>query len=429
MIQTITDKNSYKKRRKTLSTQMENNSLLLVVAKDQIMKGDEEYFDFADPDLFYLTGIEQANTNLLLYKDAQGNTHEYLFIEKTDQHSQIWKGEKLSPKEARKTCGIKSIKWNKDFHPTLKEILQNISILYTLREEISLTTHSQFYNILNYIKSSYNLERKSLEETFKGLREIKNNCEINNIKNAIKITRQGFQDILSNIKNLSSEKEIEARFNYTFTKNFSSHSYHPVIASGEDACILHYIKNNKPLKKKSLVLIDAGAEYHNYKADITRTIPINGEFNSREREVYNACLNVQKYAINELSAGTEKIDWEKKVHTYMAKQLNKLGLLTMTDITNIEENWKDTKSFSKLKNYFPHATGHFLGLETHDIGNYKGALKEGQIITVEPGIYIKEEGIGIRIEDNILVTKSSCKNLSKNIPKDPETLEKIINEK
>lgn len=423
-------KKFFSKNRLNFSKYLKDNSIAVFFSKDQIIKGDSEFFDFADINLFYFTGLEQTNTKYFLWKNKK-NIEEFLFIEKSDIKKEVWEGKKIDKREAKKISRIKNIHYLDEFEEIFFKYFENAKSIYFVEDKKYnnfLTEYEQFIRKIKRKKTQVKKTYLNSLDILKDLREIKSEEEIDEIKKAIKITKLGFDDVLKNLKKSQTEKEVEANLTYNYTKKFAAHSYHPIVASGVNSCTLHYIKNDKKLKKGELILIDSGAEINNYKSDITRTYPISGKFNKRQREVYQACFDVQKYAIFLLRPKLMKKDWELKVHIFMAEKLKDLKLLMEKEYNKISkcnsiEQMLELKEFKKLKKYYPHSTGHFLGLDTHDVGNYNEPFKENQVITVEPGIYIKEEKIGVRIEDNILITKTGCKNLSKDIAKEVNQIE------
>lgn len=407
--------------RKKLMDELDKNSILYLESKDEIIKGDSEHFDFPDYNIFHLTGIEQAKTKLIITKNSNGIIEEYLFILDRDQKMEMWVGKRLSLNDARKISGIKNVYYEKDYNEISEKLFPKYELLYYYKYDRLREINKSSYQI-NYekIKRKYKLSSKNFFKEISKLRQTKTDEEIALIKKAMKITNLSFRNIIKNIKSYKSENEIEAQMTYDYIKNNCKHSYHPIIASGNNANTLHYIKNNDKLKKGDLILIDCGAEYNNYKTDITRTFPISGKFSKRQKEVYTAVLDVQKYAIKLLKSNLDRIEWEKSVNKFMAQKLIELKLIT-------KDQFEKDKQI--LRKFYPHATGHFLGLDTHDLGDFYTKFQIGEVYTVEPGIYIEKEKIGIRIEDNVLITKSGCEVLSKSIPKEIKILEKLSNYK
>lgn len=389
-------------RRTKLANKIKNNSTAIFFSKDQIIKGDGEYFDTIDSNIYYFTNIQQANT-ILLIKKTRGNVEEHLFIEENSKFHETWTGKKLNKQEAKKISGIKNIHYLEDFNS-----FKTTKTIYLHQERV----RGQYFKQENYQKS---LKDKTILNSLpitQSLREIKSKEEIKEIKKAIKITEIAIKDILKKKHSLKEENEIEALLSYHYTKNKATHAFHPIVASNKNATILHYI-NNKD-KIKNLILIDTGAELNKYSADISRTFP-KRKFTKRQAEVYQSVLNIQKQAIKLLKPGILWKEYQKEVYKISCQELIKLKLISE------EQLKKDTKAGLP---FILHGIGHFLGLDSHDIGNYEEPLKPNQVLTVEPGIYIKEESIGIRIEDNILLTKKGNINLSKNIPKEIKDLEK-----
>ena len=419
----------FKNNRLKFAKQLENSSIAIFFSKDEIIKGDSIYFDFCDENLFYLTGIEQSQTKLIIHKNNQNKTQEYLFIQKKEKQKEVWEGEKLSKSQAKKISKTneKNIYTIDRFEEILNQLLKQSKKIYLKEETKTKTTQkeqtkstSSYKQFTKTIKRKYNKTKQIKNSTniLTQLREIKSKEEIKEIQKSIDITKQAFEEILNNKNKIKYEYEIEAILSYNYTKNNATHAFHPIVASDKNACTLHYIKNNQKIKRNSLILIDTGAQINNYKADITRTIPKNKKFNNRQKEVYQAVLNINKFAILQLKPNKNIQEFRKEVFEFTANQLIKLKLIT-------EQQYQKDKQIAVK--YILHSIGHFLGLDTHDQGDYQTKFKTGQVFTIEPGIYIQKENIGIRIEDNILITKNSNKNLSKNIPKEIEYVENIEN--
>lgn len=383
--------------------EMKNNSIAIFNSNEKNMKGDEEFFYFNDVNLFYLTGIKQAKTNFLIFKKNK-KIEQYLFVEKTSKFLETWEGHKLSKTEAKKISKIENVLYLEDYESKLLELSKKVKNMYV--------TNDNSKTLLRKLK----LKKENSLEILSKLRQNKQTDEIKEIKKAMKITKIAFENIISNIKQIKSEQEIEALLTYHYTKNLAKHSYHPIIASSQNSNIMHYIDNNQKLKSNKLILIDSGAEINNYKTDVTRTFP-KAKFTNRQKQVYQAVLDINKNAIKRLKPGVNKREWEKENFELYNTKLIELKLIPDK---SFEENKKLIREFCS------HSTGHFLGLDTHDIGDYKTKFKENDLFTVEPGIYIKKEKIGIRIEDNVLITKKGNKVLSKSIPKEIKDIENLI---
>ena len=400
-------------RRNKFSNQMKPNSVAIFFSKESIIKGDSEHFDFCDTNLFYLTGVETSGCKFLVYKDENQKVSEYFFFEEQDERSKLFEGEKLNIENFKKKSGINNIINEKEFQDKFNSLdFDNVYIFENPRKS-NLKGKTETKLFKEKIESKHNILNSF--EILRDLRSIKSQDEIEQIKKAIKVTEEGFDNVLKNLKEYSNEADIEAILTYTYTKNKTKHSYQPIVGSGENSCILHYIKNNQDFGKSNIVLIDSGCEYENYKSDITRTYPISGKFSKREKEVYQATLEIQKFALTIIKEGIKYRDYELKILEFVQKKLIGLNLIE-------EDNLELKENIKKIRKYYPHSTSHFLGLDTHDIGDYEKEFQENQIITVEPGIYINEEKIGVRIEDNILVKKNHCEVLSGDIPKEIEDI-------
>ena len=410
----------HKLNRENLSNSLANNSVLFLQSKDVILKGDSEFFDFCDVNMFYLTGIEQAETKLLIYKNSKGESEDILFVQNKNNQLEMWNGARLSSSQAKKISGIKNVYYNSSFEEISQSYLSKAKILYYYEDKsLDLKNKSEYILTYEKLKRKNKLKSENIYDLISSLRKIKTKDEIDEIREAMKITRLTLIDIMKNLSKFKSEKGIEASLSYSYIGNNCNHSYQPIVASGINACTLHYVKNNSQLKKGDLVLIDTGAEHNNYKTDITRTLPISGRFSKRQKEIYESVLKVQKQAIKMLKPSLNIYDWDRKVLDLMAKELIKLKLITKIQFE------KDRKV---VKKFYPHSIGHFLGLDTHDIGSYKlnPVFSEGIVFTVEPGIYVPKEKIGVRIEDNVLITKNGCEVLSKSIPKEVKEIERLF---
>ncbi len=378
-------------------------------------------------DLFYLTGADQEETILLLAPDASDEAHrEILFVKETNETIAVWEGAKLTMQQAREVSGIQTIFWLKDFDRVFGKVVSESAHIYLNSNEHSradITVETRDARFLKWCKEKYPLHKyRRCAPILNQIRSIKSKMEILLMQEACNITEKGFRRLLKATKPGVWEYELEADLIHEFIRNRADgFAYEPIIASGSNACVLHYISNNQQCKKDDLLLLDIGAEYANYDSDLSRTIPVNGTFNSRQKAVYNAVLRVQNAAIDMLRPGTLIKEYHKEVGLLMQDELLKLKLITKADIKNQDPKWP------AYKKYFMHGTSHFLGLDTHDVGNFDLPMEEGNVFTCEPGIYIQEEGIGVRIEDDILVTKKDPINLMKNIPKEVEEIEELMN--
>ena len=381
-------------------------------------------------DIFYLTGIDQEETILLLFPDAKNtNYKEILFVKKTNNHIKVWEGEKLSKKKAISISGIKTVLWTDDFKKLFKKLLKEAKAIYINTNEhyrANIETQTREDRFIKWTKLNFpNHPLKKSNFILQNLRSIKYDEEIYQIKKAIDISEKGFRRVLSFVKPGVWEYEIEAEFSFIFIKNCSKgFAYSPIIASGYNNNTLHYTHNNSKCQSGDLILMDVGAEYGNYSSDITRTIPVSGRFNSRQRAVYDVVLKILEESMQLLTPGTLIKEYNMEVGKLVTSALIDLGLLYKNDSMLM-----DLKN-PAYKKYFMHGISHHLGLDTHDYGLIEEPIQPNMVLTVEPGIYIPEEGFGIRIEDDVVVQKKGIPlNLSKNIPKDPDEIEYLMSVK
>jgi Xaa-Pro aminopeptidase len=379
-------------------------------------------------DIFYLSGIDQEESVLLLLKnESNSNIKEILFLKKPNETLTHWEGEKLNEEKAFEISGIKNVYWIDDLEKIIKNLMLSVENIYINTNEhyrAKIITETREARFNTWIKNEYpnkNIERSN--PILQSLRAVKDPIEIKLIQQACRITEKGFKRVLGFVKPGVWEYEIEAEFSHEFLKNRSrKFAYQPIIASGKNSNILHYIENNNKCKKGDLILLDVGAEYANYSSDMTRTIPVSGKYNKRQKEVYNSVLRVKKEATNLLNPGILWKDHHAEVGKIMTSELLKLGLLDKSDIQN------QTKLNPAFKKFFTHGTSHHLGLDTHDYGDINLPIEANNVFTVEPGIYIKEEGFGIRLEDDVVIQKNGNPiNLMKNIPIEVEEIESLMN--
>jgi Xaa-Pro aminopeptidase len=379
-------------------------------------------------DLFYLTGIDQEETILLVAPDCPNPTmREVLFLRETNEHIAIWEGHKYTKEEAEATSGIKNIQWLSNFDQVFNTVMSlgcNVYLNTNEHLRAGVVVETQDARFIKECKEKFPLHNYHRSAPIMHeLRGVKEKEEIDQLQIACDITEKGFRRILSFVKPGVTEYEIEAEYLHEFVRNRSNgFAYQPIIASGASACVLHYIENHKECLAGELLLMDVGAEYGNYNADMTRTIPVSGRFTERQRAVYDAVLRVQKEAANILRIGTNIQDYHKEVGLIMQSELVGLGLIDQTDIKNQDPAWP------AYKKYFMHGTSHHLGLDVHDVGTMHGPIKPGMVFTVEPGIYIQEEGLGIRLENNIVIKEEKGYfDLMRNIPIEAEEIEDLMN--
>jgi Xaa-Pro aminopeptidase len=378
-------------------------------------------------DLFWLSGVDQEDSKLIIFPSCSNPKHrEILFLKETSELIAIWEGAKLNQEQAFQTSGIRTVYWNTEFESVLDELMNEAQKVYLNSNEHSrassaVETQTDRFNAwckTLYPKNTYLKSAPIMHE----LRALKHPIEIQLMQHACNITEKGFRRVLNFVKNGVMEYEIEAEFNHEFLINRSKgFAYEPIIASGRNACVLHYIDNNKSCKDGELILMDVGAEYANYASDMTRCIPVNGRFSKRQKEVYNAVLRVMRNAASMLTPGTLLNDYHKEVGLIMQFELLGLGLIDQHDIDK-----QDPKNPAYRK-YFMHGTSHFLGLDVHDVGLWDKPIQEGMVFTCEPGIYILEENLGIRLENDLLITNNQPFDLMSNIPIEVEDIEDLMN--
>lgn len=379
-------------------------------------------------DILYLSGVDQEESILVLFPNASNPAHkEILFLKETSELIAIWEGEKLTKQAAFETSGIKTVYWLQQFQTIFKQLMSEASGIYLNTNEhlrASTEVETREDRFIKKVKADYPAHQvyKSAPIMHK-IRSVKESIELELMQKACKITEAGFRRLLSFIKPGVWEYEIEAELAHEFLRNRSKgFAYTPIVASGKNACVLHYIENNQPCKDGDVILLDVGAEYANYSSDLTRCIPVNGRFTPRQKAVYNAVLHVKKEAEKLLVPGTIMAEYHKQVGHLMEEQLVNLGLISTQDIANQKPEWP------AYKKYFMHGTSHFLGLDTHDVGLWHEPIQAGMVFTCEPGIYIPEEGLGIRLEDDLVIQDSGSPfNLMKDIPLEVEEIEELMN--
>lgn len=379
-------------------------------------------------DILYLSGVDQEESILLLFPDALNPAHrEVLFLRETNEHIAVWEGEKLTKERAFEVSGIRTVYWLKDFDKVFFDLMTEAETIYFNTNEHyrqAVETQTREARFIQECKAKYPAHKVAKSNPIlQKIRGVKEPEEIDLIKEACGITEKGFRRVLSYVKPGVWEYEIEAEFLHEFIRNRSrGFAYTPIIASGNNANVLHYIENNKQCREGDLILIDVGAEYANYSSDMTRTIPVNGRFTKRQREVYQAVLQVKKDATNMLIPGTIWAEYHKEVGKIMTSELIGLGLLDKADVQNENPEWP------AYKQYFMHGTSHHIGLDTHDYGELKTPMKPNMVFTVEPGIYIPAEGIGIRLEDDVVIQETDAPvNLMSEIPIEADEIEALMN--
>jgi Xaa-Pro aminopeptidase len=417
------------KNRTKFTAQMKPKSIAVFNSNDVFTTGADSTLPFEQSsDLFYLSGADQEESILVLFPDAIEEKHrEILFLTETNKHIEIWYGAKYSKKEATEVSGIKTIYWLSEFKKIFFELMTEAESVYFntnehYRQSVEIETREDRF--IKQCKNDFPAHKwEKSNQILQAIRGVKETEEVDIMQTACEITNKGFRRILPFVKPGIMEFEIEAEFMHEFLRNRSrGFAYTPIIASGYSACVLHYIENNKECKDGDMLLLDVGAEYANYSSDMTRTIPVNGKFTDRQKSIYNAVLRVKNEATKMLVPGAFWAEYQKEVGKIMSSELLGLGLLSKADIQNEDANWP------AYKKYFMHGTSHHMGLDTHDYGALKKPIQAGMVFTVEPGIYIPEENMGIRIEDDVVVQKSGEPfNLMRNIPIEVEEIEDLMN--
>lgn len=407
---------------------LKNNALAIFNSNDEFPRSGDQNFPFKQNcDLFYLTGIDQENTILLLYPDCPNPLYrEVLFLRQTNEQIKVWEGHKYTQAMAESVSGIKKVYWIEDFDHILHSIITYADHIYLNTNENDNSSHTIAYRDIRFIgdmKAKYPLHHyERAAPIMRKLRASKSAGEIQLIQKACDITRDAFIRVLKFTKPEVTEYEIEAEIIHEFIRQQATgHAYPPIIASGNNANILHYGDNNQICKDNELILMDFGAEYANYNADLSRTIPVNGRFTARQKSVYKAVLYVMKEAKKLMKPGISGNDYNEKAGELMTEQLVGLKLISM------EEVKKQNSGYPAYRKYFMHGISHHLGLDVHDFANRYTPFQEGNLMTCEPGIYIPAEGFGIRLENNILLTADGNIDLMANIPIEAEEIEEIMN--
>lgn len=418
----------FKENRRRFASVLKPGSLAILNANDIMPSNADGTMGFRqNTDLFYLSGIDQEETILLIcptHPDAR--FHEVLFVRETNEHIAVWEGEKLTKEQARLVSGIQSVYWTSDFDTMFRQIVFEAEYIYLNTNEHTRNdsvVQTRDARLIQQFKEKYPLHKyERIAPLMHSLRAIKQTQEIDLMQRACDITKSGFERVLRFVRPGVMEFEVEAEFLHEFIRNRSrGFAYQPIIASGKNACVLHYIQNDQRCKEGDILLLDVAAEYANYNADMTRSIPVSGRFTSRQRQVYDSVLRVFREAEKLLVTGNLWDEYHAEIGKIMESELKGLGLLTNDDIANQNPDWP------AYKKYFPHGTSHFLGLDVHDVGNKYRRFEPGMVFTIEPGIYIREEGLGIRLENNFMITAEGNLDLMRHIPLEAEEIEDIMN--
>ena len=423
------DSKLFIKNRRNFMDKMKPNSLAVFNSNDIYPIGADSTMPFQqNRDLFYLSGVDQEESILVLFPDAPDEKHrEVLFLTETNEHIAVWEGAKLTKEDAFDVSGIKSVYWKKDFEKVFFEMMTQCDTIYFNTNEhyrANIMTETRDARFIKWCKENYPAHQVAKSNPIlQRLRSVKDPIELDLMQKACDITEKAFRRTLNFVKPGVWEYEIEAEYYHEMIRNRSrGFAYTPIIASGDSANVLHYIENNQQCKEGELILLDTGAEYANYASDLSRTIPVSGKYSKRQKEVYNSVNKVKKEATKMLVPGTIWKEYHVEVGKMMTSELLSLGLLDKADVQSENPDWP------AYKKYFMHGTSHNIGLDTHDYGILTEPMQANQVFTVEPGIYIPDEGFGIRLEDDVVIQeKGEPFNLMRNIPIEADEIEDLMN--
>lgn len=417
--------------RKRLRKELPSGAVAILHANDIYpTNADGTMLFHQSSDLFYLSGVDQEETILVLFPDAPDEKQrEMLFLRETNEHIAVWEGEKLTKEQAAERTGISitSIHWLDKFDGVFRGVMCRAKRVYLNTNEHARATvdvETRDARFIRRCRRDFPLHNyKRLAPIMQELRVSKTADEVKLIKEAVGITDAAFRRVLGFVKPGVMEFEIEAEMIHEFTRRRADHAFPPIIGSGKNACVLHYNTNHCECRDGELVLLDFGARYANYNADLTRTIPVNGKFTKRQLEVYNAVLRVQRAARKMLKPGALLKTYQDKVGEHMQEELFELKLLTKKDIKEARAKDPDKPAYKK---YFPHGTSHHLGLDVHDVGDTWRKVEPGMVFTIEPGLYIKDEGLGVRLENDVLITRNGNLDLMEDTPIEADEIEKLM---
>ncbi len=423
------DNQLFVRNRVRLAGLLEPGAMVIVHSNDILPANADGVLPFVqNRDLYYLSGVDQEETVVILFPDAaEEKDREILFVRETSELLSIWEGEKLSKKQASEVSGISQVNWSSSFEAHFHRLMPQARSVYLstnehLRAQVVVETRNARF--IKECQARYPLhDYKRLAPLMDQIRVIKDKVELEQLQKAIDVTESGFRRVLDFMRPGVGEWEIEAEYLHEFVRNRSKgFAYPPIVGAGKNACVLHYVENNAICEDGEMVLMDVGAEWANWNADMTRTVPVNGRFTERQRDVYNAVLCVQRGSTNFLRPGVTQQEWRDHTIELMEVELIKLGLIDAE-----EAKGQNPEDRHLVKKYYMHGIGHHLGLDVHDVGDAYEPVKEGMVFTVEPGIYIREENLGVRLEDNVLIGKDENINLFANFPIEIEEVEEAMN--
>lgn len=421
------DPELFRSNRERLKKRMLKNSLAVVNANDILPTNADGTLGLRqNSDLFYLTGIEQEESILLLCPDADDEKHrEVLVLRQPTEQLALWEGHKLSREKARRISRIQHVIWLPEFASLLHRLLCECDHVYLNANEHKravIEVESRDARFIRDCQARYPLhDYQRLARLMHRLRIVKSDIEVGLIRRAAALTGRGFRRVLRCVKPGVTEIEVEAEFAREFIRRGGGFAYPPIIASGANACILHYTQNDHTCRKGHLLLLDVAAGYANYNSDMTRTIPVSGRFTRRQRQVYNAVLRVLRQSIRGLVPGKLHKVWQQEAEQMVEGELVSLGLLSSRDIR------RQDSEMPAFKKYFMHGVGHPIGLDVHDVGLMTDPIRAGWVMTVEPGIYIPEEGFAVRLENTVVVGENGNLDLMADIPIEPDAIEHIMN--
>jgi Xaa-Pro aminopeptidase len=423
------DKELFVYNRKRFVEQLSSNSLAIFNSNDIVTTSADSTLAFVQHrDIFHLSGVDQEESILVLFPDGKDKNHrEILLLKETNDHIAVWEGKKLTKEAAFQTSGIKTVYWLEQFNTVFESLMSETKNVYLNSNEhlrANKEAETREDRFVKWCKNKYPSRKyQKSAPIMHDIRSIKNPIELDLMQQACDITEKTFRRVLEFVKPGVWEYEIEAECMHEFLRNRSrGFAYSPIIGSGHSACVLHYIENNKQCKGGDVILLDWAAEYANYSSDMTRSIPVNGKFTPRQKLVYNAVLRVKKAATKLLIPGANLEEYHAQVGSLMEKELVDLKLISLDDIKNQDPKWP------AYKKYFMHGTSHYIGLDTHDVGSWSDPIRENMVFTVEPGIYIPEENLGIRLEDDVVVQANGEPfNLMRNIPIEADEIEDLMN--
>lgn len=417
----------FAQRRAELVSKLKPNSIAIFHSGDIFHKSADANFSFfQNPDTYYLSGIDQEETILVLYPDApNASWKETLFIKETSEYIKIWEGFKYTIEEAKSISGIAHVAWNKSADQVIKTMMHYAEHVYiNLNEHDRASFDGDYMDLRRFRALKRDFPAHKYERSapiLAAMRMSKTSEELDTMQLAADITTSTFRKLLGEMKHFRSEHEVEAFITYEFHKNKAVQAYNPIIASGQNSCVLHYNDNNRPLVNGDILLMDFGCAYSNYASDLSRTIPIGGRFTDRQRQIYQATLDVFKQAKELANTSLTLLEWNNEGKKLMEKKLIEIGLLDAEAVSNQDPN------NPLYKKYFPHGLGHYLGLDVHDVGNHYVKMPENAVITNEPGIYIWDENLGVRIENDLVVTTTGVWDLMENCPIEIEEIEDLMN--